>query len=150
METKVNNGGEFWKGFFVGGILGGLAGLFFAPKSGKELRAELARRGCEIGEKAGEFSSEAQAKVGAILDDARRRAEGLKKEADRQIMEARQKAGEALKMAEEKAFEIRKLARQTIEDAKEEAKRLKAAVDAGVEAAKCEFSKEGEKPKTTA
>jgi uncharacterized protein (DUF305 family) len=53
-------------------------------------------------------------------------------------------------MAEEKASEIRKLARQTIEDAKEEAKRLKAAVDAGVEAAKREFSKEGEKPKTTA
>ena len=88
METKVNNGGEFWKGFFVGSILGGLAGLFFAPpESGKELRADLAQRGCEIAAKADEFSSEAQAKVGAILDDARRRAEGLKKEADRQIME---------------------------------------------------------------
>jgi gas vesicle protein len=41
METNDRRYGHFFKGLLVGGFLGGLAGLLFAPKSGKELRADI-------------------------------------------------------------------------------------------------------------
>ena len=37
----AENNDHFFKGFLIGGILGTILGLFIAPKSGKELRAEL-------------------------------------------------------------------------------------------------------------
>jgi len=35
------NGDNFFKGFLIGGIFGAIAGMLFAPKSGRELREEL-------------------------------------------------------------------------------------------------------------
>lgn len=150
MDEKTNGGVGFLNGFLFGATLGGLAGLLFAPKAGRELRADLRQKSREVADKAGEISSEAQVRAREILEDARRRAEELKKEAERQLTEARQKAREALRIAEEKASEVRKLARETVEEARKEAKRLRAAVEAGVEAAKQELSKEEDKPRTTA
>ena len=37
----ADNNDHFFKGFVIGGIIGTILGLFIAPKSGKELRAEL-------------------------------------------------------------------------------------------------------------
>jgi gas vesicle protein len=37
----ADNNDHFFKGFVIGGILGTILGLFIAPKSGKELRAEF-------------------------------------------------------------------------------------------------------------
>lgn len=37
----ADNNDHFFKGFLIGGILGTIVGLFLAPKSGKELRAEF-------------------------------------------------------------------------------------------------------------
>jgi gas vesicle protein len=96
MTERANDQKHFLWGFFVGGIMGAIAGLFFAPKSGKELRAELREKGTEALEDAKEFYSEARVKAKAILEDARRRADELKREADRQLTEARQRAKEIL------------------------------------------------------
>jgi gas vesicle protein len=96
MAERGNDQNHFLWGFLVGGIMGALAGLFFAPKSGKELRAELEEKGSEAFEDAKQFYSEARVKAKAIVEDARRRADELRKEADRQLAEARQKAKEIL------------------------------------------------------
>jgi gas vesicle protein len=96
MIEKGNGRGIFLRGLFTGAILGGLAGILLAPKSGKELRAEIRKKGAEAFEDAKEFYSDARGKAKAILEDARRRAEELKGEADRQLAEARQKAREIL------------------------------------------------------
>jgi gas vesicle protein len=96
MAQRGNDQNHFLRGFLVGGIMGALAGLFFAPKSGKELRAELKEKGTEAFEDAKQFYSEARVKAKAILEDARRRAEELRKEADRQLSEARQRAKDIL------------------------------------------------------
>jgi gas vesicle protein len=96
MGERVNDQNHFVWGFLIGGIMGALAGLFLAPKSGKELRAELKEKGSEAFEDAKEFYSEARVKAKAILDDARRRADELRKEADRQLSEARQRAKDIL------------------------------------------------------
>ena len=37
----ADNGDNFFKGFVLGGIVGGVLGILFAPKSGKDLRSEL-------------------------------------------------------------------------------------------------------------
>ena len=96
MVEKENGRGIFLRGLFTGAILGGLAGILLAPKSGKELRAEIRKKGTEAFEDAKEFYSDARGKAKAILEDARRRADELKREADRQLAEARQRAREIL------------------------------------------------------
>lgn len=37
--------GHFFKGLLMGGALGALAGILFAPKSGKELRSDIKEKG---------------------------------------------------------------------------------------------------------
>lgn len=37
----ASSGDSFFKGFVIGSILGGIAGILLAPKSGKDLRDEL-------------------------------------------------------------------------------------------------------------
>jgi gas vesicle protein len=96
MIEKENSHGNFLRGLLTGAILGGLVGILFAPKSGRELRDELRKKGGDAFEEAKEFYSDARGKAKAILEDARRRAEELKRESDRQLAEARQKAREIL------------------------------------------------------
>jgi gas vesicle protein len=80
METNDKRHGHFLKGLLVGGFLGGLASLLFAPKSGKELRGEIR----ETGEKA--------------FGDAK----GMVDRTNRQISETRQRAKDILSCIREK------------------------------------------------
>jgi gas vesicle protein len=63
MEKTSNVYGRFFQGVLIGSFLGGLAGLFFAPKPGKELRADVKEKGLE-----------AQAEAQALFENARHRA----------------------------------------------------------------------------
>ena len=78
---------HFCKGFLIGGALGALAGILFAPKSGKELRSDIREKGSEV------------------LEEARHQAKELKQEADRHLLEARQKAKEIFARGEKKEAE---------------------------------------------
>lgn len=40
-KEMANSSGRFLEGFLVGGMLGFLSGILFAPKTGRELRKEL-------------------------------------------------------------------------------------------------------------
>ena len=131
VENESGRGG-FLRGFFIGSALGAIAGLLFAPKSGKELRSDIKKKGSEVLEEAKGLYSEAQLKAKAILDEAQRRAEELKKEANLQLAEARLKA------------------KEVIEEAKAGAKKVKGAVEVGLEAARQELSKGTKKDETKA
>jgi hypothetical protein len=37
----ADNGDNFLKGFMLGGLVGGVLGILFAPKSGRDMRADL-------------------------------------------------------------------------------------------------------------
>ena len=91
---------HFFTGFLIGGVLGALAGIFFAPKSGKELRSELKEKGSEVLKEGKEIYADAGAKAKEIIEEAKRQAKELKKEADQYISEARQKAKEILARGE--------------------------------------------------
>jgi gas vesicle protein len=88
--------GHFFMGLLIGGALGALAGIFFAPKSGKELRSDIKEKGSEVLKDAKGIYADASTKAKEIIKEARHQAEELKKEADRHLSEARQKAKEIL------------------------------------------------------
>jgi gas vesicle protein len=73
METNDIKFGHFFRGLLVGGFLGGLAGLFFAPKSGKELRADIK----ETREKASKETKEILGKASHQFSEVGQRAKHI-------------------------------------------------------------------------
>jgi len=105
MAENEKDCGNFLKGFVIGGVLGALAGIFFAPKPGKDLRSDLKEKGSEVLKDGKGIYADASTKAKTIIDEAKHRAEELKKEADRHLSEARQKARGMLVRREEKEGE---------------------------------------------
>ena len=48
MAKHENQRGYFFMGLLMGSVLGAVAGIFFAPKSGKELRSDIKEKGSEV------------------------------------------------------------------------------------------------------
>ncbi len=140
MASHEEEKAGFFVGFLMGGVIGALAGLLLAPKSGRELREVILQKGEETLDEAKGYYQEAREKSKSILDEARQRADDLRNEANRQLVEARLKAREVLRGAEVKAADA-------IEGAKSEVRKVKVAVEAGVNAAKQEFSREDDPKK---
>ena len=55
--------GYFFMGFLIGGVLGALAGIFFAPKPGKDLRSDLKEKGSEVLKDGKEIYADASTKA---------------------------------------------------------------------------------------
>ncbi|HAR49635.1 MAG TPA: hypothetical protein DCR81_05965 [Smithella sp.] len=77
-KTKVN----FFKGLFIGGALGALAGILFAPKSGKELRSDIKDKGNKILNDGKEIYADASTKTKEIFGEVKHQAKELKREAE--------------------------------------------------------------------
>ena len=75
MSDHGSSGLEFIAGLFLGGLVGVIAGLMLAPKSGEEIRSELAERGIELRGEIQKRASELQDKVPAFVDEQRARVE---------------------------------------------------------------------------
>lgn len=71
MEMEDRKYRHFLNGLFIGGALGGLAGLLFAPKSGKELRADIKTTGQKAVEETKDFIGKASHQVSETRDRAR-------------------------------------------------------------------------------
>jgi gas vesicle protein len=89
-------------GLLAGGAIGALLGLLYAPKSGRELRADLKEKADDLMDgaedylhaartKAGEIVSEAKRRSDGIISDAKKKAGSLLEDADRVITDARQR-----------------------------------------------------------
>ena len=100
MAVHENQQGHFFMGFLIGSVLGALAGIFFAPKSGKELMSDIQEKGREVLQDGKEIYADASTKAKEIIEEARHQAEELKKEAERHLSEARQKGKEILARVE--------------------------------------------------
>jgi gas vesicle protein len=105
MAENERDCGNLLKGFVIGGVLGALAGILFAPKAGKELRSDIKEKGSEVLKDAKEIYADASTRAKEIIEEAKNQAKELKKEADRHLSEARQKAKEILARGEKKAGE---------------------------------------------
>ena len=69
-------------GLLIGGALGALAGIFFAPKSGKELRSDIKEKGSEVLKDIKEIYADAGTKAKEIIGEVKHQAKDLKKEAE--------------------------------------------------------------------
>ena len=70
MYREENNTGRFITGLITGSVLGGIAALLFAPKSGKEFRQDISDKGNELYDDANKSSvlGEAQQVTSGTVD----------------------------------------------------------------------------------
>ncbi len=114
-------------GILAGGALGAVLALLYAPKSGRELRADIKEKADDFMEDAEGRLRNAGARAGDIISDAKRRSDEL-------IADAKRKAGTLLADAEKVLTD----ARQKVGPIAEEGAKIKSAVKAGMDAYKDE------------
>ncbi|HRE09716.1 MAG TPA: YtxH domain-containing protein [Ignavibacteria bacterium] len=119
MEDRTSSTKGFLLGLLAGGAIGGLTALLYAPKSGRELRKDIGKKGREVIKETEHYVDNAKTKASEILSESRRKAESL-------LSDARKKADSITKGTE-------KLYSQGKEFITDEAVRLKEAVRAGVD-----------------
>jgi gas vesicle protein len=72
MAEKDGGGGAgFWTGVLVGGIVGAVAGVLFAPKSGEETRAMIGEKTGEWRDRAEELAESTRDRVHSAMDEGR-------------------------------------------------------------------------------
>ncbi|MDZ7344481.1 MAG: YtxH domain-containing protein [candidate division KSB1 bacterium] len=129
--SQENRGADFLKGFLIGGSIGAVLALLFAPKSGSELRAEIRRKSREYYDEADAKLGELKGQAAEIIEQGKRQAEALRAQAEAKMAEARAKAEQLLSEGRAKARELVDEGVKTIEREKE---RIKSAIDAGAKA----------------
>jgi gas vesicle protein len=82
MEEYENPQCHFCMGLLIGGVLGALAGIFFAPKSGKELRSDIKEKGNEFLKDTKEIYADVGTKAKEMIGEVKHQAKDLKKEAE--------------------------------------------------------------------
>ena len=118
---------DLLKGLFIGGLIGVVLGILYAPKSGKETRDDIARKADELLGKAKEEYENAVEKSKTAYETAVKHLKGLEISAKEQVEEV-----------ESKVSEFAHKGADAIADSKN---RLKKAIDAGVDAYREENNK---------
>lgn len=77
MSDENNNTMIFLKGLITGAILGGLAALVFAPKSGKKFRKDISKKANRLIDDTNQLIENAGKKASGIISDARKKAEDM-------------------------------------------------------------------------
>ncbi len=92
-------------GFIAGTIAGAVIALLYAPKSGRELRADIKEKAKDVADNAEEYVARSKAKAveivnegknksNTLLNDARSRAASIMGDAQRIMSEARNKGNQ--------------------------------------------------------
>ena len=118
---------NYFRGLLVGGLIGAVIGILYAPKSGKETREE-------IGRKTEEIMAKAKEEYELALERSKKAYDVTVKCLQKMEFSAKEKLSEM----EEKAGELAERGKETLQDTNG---RFKKAMDAGVEAFKEEKGK---------
>lgn len=119
--------GDLLKGLIIGGLIGAVIGILYAPKSGRETREDIANKADELLAKAREEYEKAVEKSKAAYEVAMQRLKEVEVSAKERVEEIEGKVSE--------------FAQQSAETINENKNRLKKAIDAGVEAYREEKNK---------
>ena len=118
---------DLLKGLFVGGLIGMVLGVLFAPKSGKETREDITREADELLVKAKEEYGKAIDKIKTAHDTSVNKLKDLGTRSEEKTVAVESKVSE--------------FAHHGAEVIKSNKNRLKMAIDAGLEAYREEKSK---------
>ena len=72
--SERGGGGEFFAGFLIGAIVGGVAALLLAPQSGEETRQRLEESGIELKERGRIALEEQKAKLEQAIEEGKEAA----------------------------------------------------------------------------
>lgn len=117
-------------GFLTGSVVGAIIALLYAPKSGREFRADIKQKTGELKDQAEEYVKTARMKAVDIINEGKHRSDQL-------VSEAKKKAESIIGDADRLMAGMRGKAGSAVE----EAGKVKAAFRAGVDAYKNERSK---------
>jgi len=84
-----NSSTKFFEGVLLGGVLGFVGGVLFAPKSGRELRKDLANGSDELVKQAGTSVSDFKDRSQQALQDFQKKGDATIKQATQQFQETR-------------------------------------------------------------
>ena len=82
MEEYEKTKFYFLKGLLIGGAVGALVGILFAPKSGKELRSDIQKKGNKIIKDGKEIYADASIKAKELFEEVKHQAKDLKRDAE--------------------------------------------------------------------
>ncbi len=124
-----DNNSNYTKGFLIGAVVGGAVGavvaLLFAPKSGKELRRDIAERTEDVVDKAQQMFNKATGQVESGVEDV--------------VNEGRLRAERIVSSARHQAENLMSNAEQVLREAKNRAQSVSDAARAGADAFRSEF-----------
>lgn len=81
MANDRGDGGLVFLSFVVGALVGGILGVLFAPKSGKEMREDLAAAAGDARREVEKFVKETRGRLEGLVEDTRAAvAKGVSKE----------------------------------------------------------------------
>lgn len=136
MERNDNHGYTrgFIAGILVGSLVGAVTALLFAPKSGRELRRDIAERTGELYDRAQEVlnptqpgeelppvtTNQGKLRAQQIVQAAREQAELLLSSAEQILHDARTKAAIAKEQIQENINRVRDAAKASVEAFKSE------------------------------
>ena len=128
--SQQQNDSSFSKGLIAGAIIGGAVGaitaLLFAPKPGVELRRDIAEVSTELYDKASEYWKNVESHVGASVQNA--------------VNEGRIKAQNIVESARKQADDLISNAEYVMKEARNKATTAKNALNAGAEAFRSELN----------
>jgi gas vesicle protein len=125
--AAMSNRGDFIAGMVVGGFLGAMVGVLYAPKSGRETREEIGRKTDELLSKAKEEYEAAVEKSRSAYESALAKLKKLEEQTQQRVEEVGQKVDD-----------LKEQGKETLQD---NTSRLKHAIAVGVEAFKEEQKK---------
>ncbi len=102
MTDRDGDFGAFLVGFVVGGMVGAVVALLFAPQSGEETRTIIHDRSIELKDKAVEAAETARIKAEAAAAEARARADELAKMTQEKAMDLRNRGQEVFQSQKSK------------------------------------------------
>lgn len=128
-ERESNYARGFLVGALIGGAVGAVTALLFAPKSGRELRQDIAERGTDLYDKASQYlnkdqlgdelppvtMNEGRARAERIIQTARDHAETLLSNAEQVLRDARLKAANAKEAVQDNINRVRDAARASVD-----------------------------------
>lgn len=135
MSSQDNFARGMLIGTLIGGAIGAVTALLFAPKSGVELRADIAKKSNELYDNALDIYGDVERnlnrvvintvnqgkeKAEGIVSTARNEAEKLLKNAESILKDAKSKASSAKEQVEERIADLRDAAKASAETFKAE------------------------------